>query len=133
MIKETIKYMDFNGVEREEEHYFHLSEAEITEMELSVNGGLTTMIERIVKTEDTPSIAKIFKELILKSYGIKSIDGRRFMKEKPEGGTYADEFKETGAYPVLYMKLATDSEAAARFVNGIIPADVAKKLAEQNK
>ena len=132
MIKETITYVDFNDVERTEEHWFNLTEAEITEMELGVKGGLTTLIQQVVDNEDTPKIVEIFKDLIGRSYGVKSLDGKRFMKKKPEGGRYVDDFMETNAYSILFMKLATDSKAASRFVNGIIPADLAKKLAEQN-
>ena len=101
-------------------------------MELGVKGGLTALIQQVVDTEDTPKIVKIFKDLIGRSYGVKSLDGKRFMKNKPEGGKYVDDFMETNAYSILFMKLATDSKAAARFINGIIPSDLAKKLAEQN-
>lgn len=130
MIKETIKYEDYNGNERTEDHFFHLTEAELTEMEMSINGGLAEMIQRIVAEQNAPAIIKIFQDLILKSYGQKSLDGKRFMKTNPETGhRFADEFKETEAYSQLFMKLATDADAAAKFVNGIIPA----KLAERAK
>jgi hypothetical protein len=122
MLKETITYIDYNGVERTEDHYFNLTKAEALEMELSASGGMSEMINRIIAAKDTPTIIKIFKDLILKCYGQKSLDGRRFIKTKE----LSDEFSQTEAYSQLFMKLATDAEAASRFVNGIIPSDMEK-------
>ena len=126
MLKKTITYTDFNGVERTEDFYFNLTKAEIAEMELEVPGGMTTMIERITKTQDTPSLIKVFKELILRSYGKKSDDGRRFIKNKE----LVEEFKDSEAYSELFMELATNAEAASAFVNGITPeiTEAAKKI-----
>lgn len=125
MLKKTMTYTDYNGVERTEEFYFNLSKAEIMEMEMSTSGGLAEMIKRIVAAQDQPAIIKIFKELILKAYGIKSLDGKRFEKDKK----LSTEFSQTEAYSQLFMELATDADAAAAFVNGIIPADMAKQAA----
>ena len=126
MLKKTITYTDFNGIERTEDFYFNLTKAEIAEMELEVPGGMTTMIERITKTQDTPSLIKVFKELILRSYGKKSDDGRRFIKNKE----LVEEFKDSEAYSELFMELATNAEAASAFVNGITPKipESAKKI-----
>ncbi len=117
MLKKTITYTDYNGVERTEDFYFNLSKAEIMEMELSVSGGLTEMINKIVATQDSPSIIKIFKDLVLKAYGEKSPDGKRFVKSEEISAA----FSQTEAYSILFMELATNDEAAAKFVNGIIP------------
>lgn len=125
MLKETITYPDYNEVERTEDFYFNLTEAEIMEMELGTAGGLAEMIQRIVASNDTPAILKIFKELVLKAYGVKSADGKRFIKNDE----IRDEFVQTNAYSQLFVKLATDADAAAKFVNGIMPA----KLVEQAK
>lgn len=127
MYKETITYIDYNGNERTEDFYFNLTEAELTDMNYSVRGGFQAMIKRIVDTQDVPSIAKIFKEMIFKSYGQKSDDGRRFIKSNE----LSEEFSQTEAYSKLYMKLATDSKAASAFVNGIIPADLSKRMTEE--
>lgn len=124
MLKETITYVDYNGTERTEDHYFHLTEAELMEMEMSTTGGLAEMIQRIVAEQDSPAIIKIFKELILKAYGQKSLDGRRFIKND----TLKEEFSQTEAYSILFMKLATDADAAARFVNGIMPDKTKNQL-----
>ena len=133
MLKETITYTDYNGVERTEDFYFNLTKAEIMEMEMSTTGGLAEQIQRIVAAQDAPAIIKIFQDLILKSYGQKSLDGKRFVKVNPENGRrLADEFKETEAYSQLFMKLATDADAAAKFVNGIIPAKLAERAKAAN-
>jgi hypothetical protein len=123
MIKETIEYKDYNGTDRKEDFYFNLSEAEVMEMEMSTAGGLAEMITRIVAAQDQVAIIKIFKDLILKAYGEKSPDGKRFIKSDE----LSVAFSQTEAYSKLFMKLATDADAAAKFVNGIVPADMAKR------
>ena len=126
MIKETITYTDYNGVERKEDFDFNLTKAEIMEMEMSTKGGLAEMIQRIVAAQDQPAIIKIFKDLIIKAYGVKSADGKRFIKNDE----VVEEFVQTEAFSQMFMKLATDPDAAAKFVNGIVPADMAKQLSE---
>lgn len=117
MLKKTIKYTDYNSVERKEDFYFNLSKAEVAEMELSVEGGLVQMIEKIVAEDDGPKIIALFKDMILKAYGEKSPDGKRFIKnEELRIG-----FSQTEAYSNLFMEIATDADAAAAFVNGIVP------------
>ena len=123
MIKETITYIDYNGVERKEDFYFNLTKAEIMEMEMSTKGGLAEMIQRIVAAQDQPAIIKIFKELIIKAYGVKSPDGKLFIKNEE----VVDEFIQTEAFSQMFMKLATDADAAAKFVNGIVPQDMAQR------
>ena len=123
MIKENIEYKDYNGTDRKEDFYFNLSEAEVMEMEMSTAGGLAEMITRIVAAQDQVAIIKIFKDLILKAYGEKSPDGKRFIKSDE----LSIAFSQTEAYSKLFMKLATDADAAAKFVNGIVPADMAKR------
>lgn len=118
MLKRTIKYADYNGVEREEDFYFNLTQAEIMEMELSKTGGLAELIQRAVQAQDGPTIIKTFKEIILKAYGEKSPDGKRFIKSEE----LANAFAQTEAYSILFMELATDADKAAEFVNAIVPA-----------
>lgn len=132
MIKKTITYTDYNGVERTENFYFNLSKAEVMEMEMSADGGMAASVQKIVDARDAPAIIRVFKDLVLKAYGVKSDDGRRFMKTKPDGSRYADDFKETEAYSQIFMELATDTDAASKFINGIIPADLAQQAAQQN-
>ena len=127
MIKKTIAYTDYNGVERKEDFYFNLTKAEIMEMEMSTQGGMAEMIQRIVASQDQPAIIKIFKDLIIKAYGIKSPDGKRFIKN----AEIVDEFTQTEAFSQLFMELATNADEAAKFVNGIVPADMAKQIDKQ--
>lgn len=127
MIKKTVTYKDYNDVERTENFYFNLSKAEVLEMEMGTDGGMAETIQRIIDAKDAPAIIRVFKDLVLKAYGVKSDDGRRFMKVKPDGSRYADDFKETEAYSQIFMELATDADAAAKFVNGIVPSDLAQK------
>lgn len=117
MLKKTITYTDYNGAERTEDFYFNLSKAEVMEMEMSTTGGLAEMINRVVAAQDAPAIIKIFKDLVLRAYGRKSPDGKRFVKSEE----LSTEFSQTEAYSQLFMELATDADAAAAFVNGITP------------
>ena len=128
MYTKTIEYTDFNGTKREEDFYFHLSNAELMEMEMSTVGGLAEMIQNVVKANDATAIIKIFKDLILKSYGEKSADGKRFMKVDDNGTPLSVAFSQTEAYSKLFMELATDDDAAAEFVNHIIPEDAAAEF-----
>ena len=129
MLKKTVTYTDYNGSERTEDFYFNLTKAEIMEMEMSTSGGLAEMITKIVATKDAPAIIKIFKELILKAYGEKSPDGKRFIKSEE----ISTAFSQTEAYSQLFMELATDADAASTFVNGIVPATEQKAIAISNK
>ena len=117
MYIKTIKYTDYNGNTRTEDHYFNLTEAEALEMEMSTNGGFSERIKRIIAAQDTATLITIFKDLIKKSYGRKSLDGRKFEKSEE----IFNEFKDTEAYSILFMELATDAKAATEFVNGIAP------------
>lgn len=119
MLKKTITYTDYEGNERTEDFYFNLTQAEILEMELSSTGGLEKMIQKIVAEQDGARITKIFKDIILKAYGEKSLDGRRFIKNDE----LTEAFTQTEAYSQLFVELATDSDAAADFINGIVPHD----------
>ena len=120
MLKKTIKYTDYDGNEREEHFYFNLNKAEVTEMELSKQGGLSEYIKRIVAAQDAPSLVELFKELICKSYGEKSLDGKRFVKSKE----LTEEFTQTEAYAELFVELASNAEEATKFVNGIMPKNM---------
>lgn len=132
MIKKTISYVDFDDNERTEDHYFNFSKAELIEMEATHPGGLKQHLEAIVNSKDGRLIIKEFKQLIMNSYGVKSEDGKRFVKNQD----VLDSFTQSGAFHELFMELATNAEAAAEFVNGIIPKDLQKdlsKLVETNK
>jgi hypothetical protein len=118
MLKKTITYTDYNGNERTEDFFFNISKAEALEMELTTTGGMTAMIQRITAAQDGPAIVKVFKELVLKAYGVKSDDGKRFIKSDK----LREEFEQTEAYSELFMELATNTDAASEFVNGLLPS-----------
>lgn len=131
MIKWPITYTDYDGNEITEEFRFALNRSELMEMNFSAAGGMEKMLQRIIDTKDTKEMIKIFKELILKSYGELSDDGRRFIKIR-DGHELAEDFAQTAAYDELYMQLATDDKKAADFINGVIPKDLAKQVEAQN-
>lgn len=127
MLKKTITYTDYNGETRTEDFFFNLTPAELTEMEYASDETLTDTIDRISKSKSTPEVIKIFKNLILKAYGEKSPDGRRFVKSDE----ISTAFSQTEAYTELFMECATDSEAGAAFINGIIPTEAMEKIARK--
>jgi hypothetical protein len=118
MIKKTVTFEDYNGKTITEDFFFNLSKAELVEMELSQKGGLADFLKEIVASDDGNLILEMFKKIVLLSYGKKSEDGRRFIKT-PE---LREEFEQTGAYSELFIELATNADAAAAFVNGVVPA-----------
>lgn len=117
MYKKTLTYKDYNDVERTETFYFNFKKSEILEMELGTVGGLSAMIQGIIDAKDTPALIKVFKDLVLKAYGEKSADGKRFIKS-PE---LSEAFSQTEAYSDIFMELATNDVAAAEFVREVTP------------
>lgn len=129
MYKKEIEYTDYNGNVRKETFWFHLTKAEITEMSLNQNGSMEKYFQNIVQSNDYSKLVKIFTELIKKSYGKKSDDGRRFMKSQE----ILDDFVQTEAYSQLFVELASDADAALAFCNGIMPSDMAMDPAQMKK
>ena len=126
MIKKTVTYKDLNGKERTETFYFHYFESEIMDMEMSEEGGLAERIQRIIDAKDQASLLKVIKNFVVDAYGVKSDDGRRFIKSQE----VKDAFVECPAYSKIYMELLTNDELAAEFVNKVVPEDMAAQLAE---
>lgn len=126
MLKKTITYTDFNDVERTEDFYFNLSEVEILEMEAeaSTSGGLAEMFRKMVRDNDQKNLMRIFKDLILKSYGEKSSDGKHFLKFDENGNPLSVGFSQTNAYVKLFMEVTSDADTASNFINGIIPQKI---------
>ena len=129
MYAKKITYDGYNGDTFTETFYFNLTEAEIAEMELEVPGGLTALIEKIVAAKDLPSLTKAFKDILFRSYGVKSPDGKRFIKNQE----VLDEFTQSDAYNKLFMELLTDDRAGSEFVKGVIPNKYAEALAEEER
>lgn len=116
MFKTEIEYIDYNGNQRKDMLYFNLSKAEMMEMELSTTAGVEEKLRMLIATKDNETIVKTYKDLILRSYGIKSEDGTRFIKN----AVLREEFEQSEAYSELFMKLLSDSDFQAKFINGII-------------
>lgn len=128
MLKKTVKFTDYDGVEREEDLYFNFSKAEIIKLQIETPGGLAGMLERMVKAQNAPDMMKMFETILLKAYGEKSPDGKYFRKSDQ----ISNDFKSTEAYSELFMELLTDDEKAAEFINKVIPADVAEEVAKHS-
>ena len=123
MLEKKITYTDYNGIERTENFYFNLSKSELIELQASVDGGLDGYLTKIASRLDAPKIMKFFRDLILRSYGEKSDDGRRFIKSKELSAA----FSQTEAYDKLFVSLVTDADAGVEFINGIMPKDLSDK------
>lgn len=128
MVKKTIEYTDYNGVERKEDFYFNLTTAEIAEIELSTPGGLSNTLEELVKKEDNAEMIKLFKMIILRSYGEKSEDGKRFIKSDE----LSTAFSQTEAYSNMFIELLSDADKASAFMNGLIASAPMKNAEDKN-
>ena len=124
MIKKTVTYKDYNDVERTESFYFHFNEAEILDMEMSVEGGFAERVQRIVDAKDQSSLLKVIKNFVLDAYGVKSENGKRFIKNDDVKA----EFVECPAYSMIFMELVTNDTLAAEFVNGVVPDSMKDRL-----
>ena len=129
MLKRNVTYEDFNGNTVTDTFYFNLSKAELVELEFNYKEGFAATIESIVKAEDNKTLINIFKDLILKAYGQKSDDGKRFIKSDE----LREEFSQTAAYSELFMELAVDDKAASDFIAGIVPKDMGQAISEETK
>ena len=124
MLKKTVTYTDYNGVERTEAFYFHYNEAEILDMEMSTEGGFAERIQKIIDAKDQVSLMQVIKKFVIDAYGVKSEDGKRFIKND----TVRTEFLESPAYSQIWMELVMDDEVAADFINNVIPSGMKEKL-----
>lgn len=126
MIKKTVTYKDLNGTERTESFYFHYYESEILEMELSVDGGFAERIQKIIDAKDQPTLIRVIKKFVLDAYGVKSDDGKQFIKNDEE----RRKFEQCPAYSQIFMELVLNDEIASDFVKGVIPDDMADRIAK---
>lgn len=117
MFKYAIKYTDYNGVERTDTCYFNFSKAELMEMELSTTAGVEEMLRMLIATNDNAKIMATFKSFILNSYGIKSEDGKRFIKSEE----LKKQFEQSEAYSEFFIKmLANEDNLQTKFINGVV-------------
>ena len=126
MIKRTVTYEDYNGEKRTETFYFHFTEAEILDMEMSTEGGFAERIQRIIDAKDQSALMKLIKKFVIDAYGVKSDDGKRFIKNDEVKAA----FLECPAYSDIFMDMVTDDKLAAEFVNGVVPKNMKNRFAE---
>lgn len=117
MLKKTITYEDYDGNTRTEDHYFNFTKAELAEMNFNASGGLAKILEKMIAEQDIKRLGAFFKDLIVKSYGEKTLDGKYHIKNEE----LTTAFLQSGAYSEFFMELLSDADMAAAFVNGIIP------------
>ena len=115
MYKKTITYTDFNGTERTEDFYFHMTQAEILKMEYSQEGGMTNVIQKIIETEETTKLLPLFETVVRMSYGKRSVDGRHFEKKQE----YTDQFLASEAYSNMFVEFMMNADEAAKFINNV--------------
>lgn len=128
MLKKTITYTDFDGNERTEDFYFNLSKSELILLETTTPGGYVTMLQRIIDSKDNIELMNVFTDLIKKSYGVKSEDGKRFIKNEQ----VLDDFLSSAAFDEMFTEFFTTENAAAEFAQGIIPKNLADKAAKKS-
>lgn len=125
MIKKTVTFKDLNGKERTETHYFHFYESEIMEMELSVEGGFAARVQKMIDAQDQPSLIAVIKKFVLDAYGVKSDDGRQFIKNDAVRAA----FVQSPAYSKIFMELVLNDVVASEFVKGVVPDDMKDNVA----
>lgn len=124
MLKYVIDFVNFDGEPDSEVHYFNLTKSELIELDVNKPGGMKAALERIIQAQDPKVIVNEFKELVLLAYGVRSEDGRRFIKNDE----VREAFAQTAAYDALFIKLATDADAAAEWLIGVMPADMTEEI-----
>jgi hypothetical protein len=129
MLKKTIRYTDFDGNDVQEDFYFNLTKAELVELEAGTKGGLAETLKAIVAEDDNAKIIEYFKKIIMMSYGVRSDDGKRFIKTQQ----LRDEFAQTEAYSELFIELALNPTSATEFIEGVIPASLVQKSKSEDK
>lgn len=122
MFKRNITFEDYDGIEQTEAFYFNFTKAELLELEVNYEGGLTATLDKIIAAKDHKSLVEEFKRIVLLAYGERSEDGKRFIKNEQ----LREEFSQTAAYSALFMELAMDSKKASEFINNTMPKDLAE-------
>lgn len=119
MMKKTVTYTDYNGVEKTETFYFGLTESELVKMQMSEYGQMQDRLRNISSSKDAAKIMDQFADLLRLSYGVKTPDGR-FVKKR-NGELLFDEFESSAAYDAIFMELCTSTDAVVEFAKGILP------------
>ena len=112
MLKKTISYVDFNGEPVNEDMYFNLNKIEL--MEMSVDPDFANLEDAL---SDINMSFRVAKEIVLRAYGKKSEDGKRFIKSDE----LRKEFEQSEAFSEFMFALATDENLANDFFGLLIP------------
>lgn len=129
MLKKTITYTDYDGMERTEDFWFNLSKTELTKLDAELPGGVLGVLRKIIDKKDRKALVDFIETLILRSYGEKTLDGKRFVKTLD----MAEEFMQTPAYDELFMSILSDTDSQTSFINGVIPQSMAKEIEQTDK
>lgn len=129
MFKQNIAYVDFNGVERKEDFYFHLSLPEVTRLEAEIGRPMDEHVKDLVSNQDLKTLIDFLEKMILNSFGRKTADGKSFHKSKE----LRLEFEHSQAYAELFEMLLTNPELAKKFGEGVADNGKAKKNQVQPK
>ena len=129
MLKKTITYTDYDGMARTEDFWFNLSKTELTKLDAELPGGVLGVLRKIIDKKDRKALVDFIETLILRSYGEKTLDGKRFVKT-PD---MAEEFMQTPAYDELFMSILSDTDSQTSFINGVIPQSMAKEIEQTDK
>ena len=129
MLKKTITYTDYDGMERTEDFWFNLSKTELTKLDAELPGGVLGVLRKIIDKKDRKALVDFIETLILRSYGEKTLDGKRFVKTP----NMAEEFMQTPAYDELFMSILSDTDSQTSFINGVIPQSMAKEIEQTDK
>ena len=126
MIKKTVTYEDIEGNKRTEDFYFNLTKAELSEMASSEEGGFENYLKRIIETKDANKMIAIIKDIIAKSYGVRTDDGKFFRKSKE----LSEAFLGSDAYSEVFMDIAANPDKANEFMLGILPTSIREEVAK---
>lgn len=129
MLKKTITYTDYDGMARTEDFWFNLSKTELTKLDAELPGGVLGVLRKIIDKKDRKALVDFIETLILRSYGEKTLDGKRFVKTID----MAEEFMQTPAYDELFMSILSDTDSQTSFINGVIPQSMAKEIEQTDK
>lgn len=129
MLKKTITYVDYDGRERTEDFWFNLSKTELTKLDAELPGGVLGVLRKIIDKQDRKALVDFIETLILRSYGEKTPDGKRFVKTID----MVEEFMQTPAYDVLFMSILSDTDSQTSFINGVIPQSMVKEIEQTDK
>lgn len=135
MLKKTIVYTNpFTNIEVKEDHYFHISKADLLKMEMEENKttytdkngetltGLRARLTRIMEAENGKEMVKEFEDLIRLAYGKRQRD--LFHKSQE----IWDNFKSSAAYESFFFEVCTDTDKMTEFINGIIPRNLDEEV-----